>query len=222
MQVFSKESVLHIRSKLELYAIKTDAKPCFGLEYNQDFVGLEYLTPLFNAIQNNNVLKIHYHDYCEEKPQTLTFHPQYLKQYNKRWFVFGCKEERPDKIRKLLLDCIEGIEPAPEFAYRKLDIDWSEYFEDVIGVTNTRRAPIEKVHFLVHGNTAHYIEKNPLHGTQKNKWIDENTLDVSLEVKVNKELERILLSYAPDITILEPQTLVDKHKENLQEAIEKY
>jgi predicted DNA-binding transcriptional regulator YafY len=78
------------------------------------------------------------------------------------------------------------------------------------------------VHFLVYGKTAHYIENNPLHGSQVNHRIDENTLEVKLKVKINKELERILLSYAPDIRLLAPAKLVKTHREQLDEAIKRY
>lgn len=208
-------------SKLKLYAIKTETRPCFSLEHNELLKGIEYLTPLFNAIQNNSVLKIRYHDFGE-KPQTLTFHPQFLKQYNNRWFVMGCKEERPGKIRPLSLDRIEGIEPAPEYNYRNTNTDWDEYFDDMVGVSTSTKTPVETVHFLVYGKTAHYIENNPLHGSQVNHWIDENTLDIKLKVKINKELERILLSYAPDIRLLAPAQLVKTHREQLAEAIKRY
>ncbi|MBQ4398833.1 MAG: WYL domain-containing protein [Bacteroidales bacterium] len=62
----------------------------------------------------------------------------------------------------------------------------------------------------------------PIHGTQKAKWIDDHTLDVRINVKINTELKRILLSYVPYITILSPQSLVDSHKESLRKALEQY
>ena len=89
-------------------------------------------------------------------------------------------------------------------------------------MTKIQNDPVEKVHFRVHDKTTHYIFTKPFHGSQIAKWIDENTLDVTLEVKINYELERLLLSYAPSITILEPQSLVEKHKESLQMALKRY
>lgn len=101
-------------------------------------------------------------------------------------------------------------------------MDWNEYFDDIIGVTNMENAPIETVHFLVHGKTAHYLYTKPLHGSQSAKWLDSNTIDVTLKVKINYELKRTLLSYAPSITILAPQSLVEEHKKDLQKALEQY
>ena len=208
-------------AKLGLTALNTEAKPCFGLEHNEFVGGLSYLTPLFNAIQYNTVLLIDYKPFDEEEMH-LVFHPHYLKQYNNRWYIFGMEQSHPDQIWNLALDRIENIETTKDYPYIKLDVDWNEYFDDIIGVTNIDNAPVEKIHLLVHGKTAHYLYTKPLHGSQVAKWLDDNTLEITLHVKINYELKRTLLSYAPFITILEPQSLVDSHKESLETALAQY
>ncbi len=208
-------------AKLGLTALNTEAKPCFGLDHNEYVGGLSFLTPLFNAIQYNNVLKIGYKPFDEES-MDLVFHPQYLKQYNNRWYIFGVEQNHQDQIWNLALDRIESLATTKDYTYIKLDVDWNEYFEDIIGVTNLDNAPVEKIHILVHGKTAHYLYTKPLHGSQIPKWVDDNTLEITLHVKINFELTRTLLSYAPYITILEPQSLIDSHKECLRKALEQY
>lgn len=207
-------------AKIGMMAHDTDPKPCFGLDYNMDVEGTEYLTPLFNAIQENTVMAIKYKPYDEEV-QDFIFHPQFLKQYNGRWFIFGVEQSHSDQIWNLALDRIQNVNPT-NLPYTPLDVDWKDYLDEIIGVTNDETAPVEEVHFLVHGKTAHYIETKPLHGTQKPKWIDDQTLDIRIYVKINYELKRLLLSYAPSITILSPQSLVEEHKKDLQKALEQY
>lgn len=208
-------------AKLGLTALNTDAKPCFGLDHNEFVSGLSYLTPLFNAIQYNMVLLIDYKPFDEEEMH-LVFHPQYLKQYSNRWYIFGMVQNHQDQIWNLALDRIENLSTTKDYPYIKSEVDWNEYFDDIIGVTNLDNAPVEKIHFLVHGKTAHYLYTKPIHGSQHHSWLDETTLDVTLNVKINFELTRTLLSYAPFITILSPQSLVDSHKESLQKALEQY
>lgn len=208
-------------AKLGLMALNTNAKACFGLDHNEFVEGLSHLTPLFNAIQYETVLKINYKPFDAEA-MNVVFHPQFLKQYNNRWYIMGVEETHRDQIWNLALDRIQSIETTKDYPYIKLDIDWNEYFEDIIGVTNVENAPVETVHFLVHGKTAHYIYTKPLHGSQVAKWLNNGVLDVKLEVKTNYELEMLLLSYAPSITILAPQSLVEKHKESLQNALNGY
>ncbi len=208
-------------AKIGLNAMNTEAKPCFSIDHNDYVGGLEYLTPLFNAIQYETTLKISYKPFKADT-MDIVFHPQFLKQYNNRWYIMGIEENHRDQIWSLALDRIQNIKTTKDYPYTKLNIDWDKYFDDIIGVTNNESAPVEKVHFLVHDKTTHYIFTKPLHKSQDHKWIDEDTLDVTLEVKINYELEKLLLSYAPNITILEPQSLVEKHKESLQMALERY
>ena len=208
-------------AKLGLTALNTEAKPCFGLDHNEYVGGLSYLTPLFNAIQYNTVLIIGYKPF-EEEAMELVFHPHYLKQYNNRWYIFGVEQNHPDQIWNLGLDRIESVEATKDYPYIPSKAEWKYYFDDIIGVTNFEDAPVEKVRFHVHGKTAHYLYTKPLHGSQIPKWLDDNTLEITLHVKINFELTRTLLSYAPYITILEPQSLIDAHKESLKKALEQY
>lgn len=100
-------------------------------------------------------------------------------------------------------------------------IDWLEYFDDIIGVTKPVDAVLENVvlHFV--GKTGKYMETKPLHGSQKSSWLYYQTLSVSLHLIINYELERLILSYADSVTVLQPIGLVAKIKERLVEALRK-
>ena len=207
-------------AKISMMAYGVNTKPCFGLDYNADVQGTDFIRPLFNAIQENTVVTIKYKPF-EEDAKEFIIHPQFLKQYNGRWYILGLEQIHPDQIWILALDRIQSIEPT-KLPYTALDVDWNEYLYEIIGVTNIADDPVEEVHFLAHKKTAHYIDTKPIHGTQKAKWIDDHTLDVRINVKINTELKRLLLSYVPFITILSPQSLVEEHKDSLKKALEQY
>ena len=206
--------------KIGMMAYDTDAEHCFELDHNNYVGGTEHITPLFNAIQYQAVQSIHYKPFDEEEKE-LVFHPQFLKQYNNRWYIFGIEQEHPDEVWNLALDRIVSIKPT-KLPYIKLDKNWQDYFSDIIGVTNYKDAPVEEVQFVVYGKTAHYLYTKPIHESQVSHWNEDGSLDVKLKVKINYELKRLLLSYAADITILSPQSLVYAHKESLRKALEQY
>lgn len=206
--------------KIGMMAYDTEAEHCFELDHNAYVGGTEHITPLFNAIQYQAVQSIRYKPFDEEEKE-LVFHPQFLKQYNNRWYIFGMEQEHPDEVWNLALDRIVSIKPT-KLPYIKLDMNWQDYFSDIIGVTNYKDAPVEEVHFMVHGKTARYLYTKPIHESQIPHWNEDGSLDVKLKVKINYELKRLLLSYAADITILSPQSLVDSHKESLRKALEQY
>jgi predicted DNA-binding transcriptional regulator YafY len=104
---------------------------------------------------------------------------------------------------------------AKRVKYFEVELDWEEeYFADIIGVTNfENESPVEiKLRFL--NGRGNYVETKPLHPSQKPvSWIDSQTADVSLFVKVNNELEAMLLSYGKDLEVIEPKELKKRLKE---------
>lgn len=211
------EALRESLSNIEILSVGSQATPCIEFEENPYIVGLQHLQPLNNAIQSHSAQELVYEPYGKPA-KTYRFHPQYLKQYNHRWYVFGVTTDYPKSVSTFPLDRIVKLEPITD-NYIVSDIDWSEYFDDVVGVSILPQGKVEEVHFLVHGKTGRYIESNPIHCTQRHKWIDEETLDVRLSVKVNYEFSRILMSYADSITLIGPQYLVEELKAKLQKAM---
>lgn len=186
-----------------------------SFEANWDYEGLPNITPIFNAIVNQRVLKITYKDFKADEPYVLTFHPYYLKQYNSRWFAFGLNGENKNPYWNLALDRILSIVETQE-SYHFTEINWEEYFDDIIGVTRKQDAELVEVRLLYTPDQAPYIKTKPLHSSQRQLKEDENGLEVSIKVVPNYELERMLLSFGDTVQVLEPIFLRDqvetKHK----------
>jgi predicted DNA-binding transcriptional regulator YafY len=104
-----------------------------SFDHNEYLQGLEYLPQLYQSIINQVPLEIEYKPFKKDKSDNLTIHPYYLKQYNKRWFVFGLNEDN-GKLNNLALDRIRKIEPKTIKFKKNETIDFKEYFEDVVGV----------------------------------------------------------------------------------------
>ena len=85
----------------------------------------------------------------------------------------------------------------------------------MIGVSKPIDGKIEEV--ILHFNqlTGKYMENKSIHETQRNKWINEHTLEVRIKVYLNYELERLVLSYSESVKVIEPQHLIDKIKSRL-------
>jgi predicted DNA-binding transcriptional regulator YafY len=132
-----------------------------------------------------------------------------LKQYNNRWFLFGLNEVNNKYDWNLALDRIISITETQKKYKENDQVDWSEYFEDIIGVTKPLGLQTEKVVLHFYGKTGKYIESKPIHGSQKSKWIDSNTLQVELNIIINYEFVRLILSYADNVKVIEPLLLID-------------
>jgi predicted DNA-binding transcriptional regulator YafY len=190
-------------------------------EQNDYLHGLEHITPLYNAILYNKTLNVSYKSFKSENNQQITFHPYYLKQYKNRWFIFGLNEGI-NLITNLALDRIVEIEDSKQAYILNTTIDFSEYFEDVIGVTLDNEAKLEKIQLKISNELYPYIQTKPLHGSQKKKEKGDNYIVIELEVIPNYELESLILSYGEGIEVLTPTILRNKIKNRVQMILNNY
>lgn len=185
-------------------------KEVISLDANIDLTGLNFIKPIFDAITNKAVLKVNYQDFKSLESYQIIFHPYYLRRFNNRWFAFGLNQEKHGTIWNLALDRIQALNDS-DLAYQEQEIDWDDYFYDIIGVTRPEGKEIEKVVLKFSQEQAPYIITKPLHPTQKRKDV-ENGLEVSIEVIPNFELERLILSFGDSVEIISPLWLREKIK----------
>jgi predicted DNA-binding transcriptional regulator YafY len=199
-------------------ASKEVANTIIEFDNNQYLKGIEHLSTLHKAIYYKKVLDIKYYPYENDKAYNILIHPYFLKQYNNRWFLFGYHPEKEKHDWNLAIDRIVDIQEAKSKYSKNTQIDWQEYFDDIIGVTNPSEKVPENIVLHFYGKTGRYMETKPLHGSQKSKWLEQNVLEVKLYLKINYELERLILSYADSVKVIEPLSLIKIIKERLQKA----
>lgn len=189
---------------------------------NQYLKGIEHLGPLHNAIYYKKILCINYQPFQNDVPFDVIIHPYFLKQYNNRWFLFGYNPEKEKYDWNMAIDRMISLKEEKGKYQKNNKIDWQEYFEDIIGVTKPMGAEPEKVVLNFTGRTGKYMETKPIHGSQKSKWLNENTLEVVLQIIINYELERLILSYADNVFIVKPKSLSNSVKNRLMDALIQY
>lgn len=202
------------------FDLKENNQTVIGYSDNIDYAGYNLISPLFEAITNQTVLKINYHPF-NKNIETYVFHPQYLKQYNNRWFLFGYNQTYEVQKWNLALDRIKDFSQVNE-KYLKSDIDWNDHFENMIGVTVPLNKEVEEVELVFSKEQAPYVQTKPLHPSQKSKIINDIELLVKLKLVVNYELEMKLLSFGDKVTVIKPVELKNRIKERLSQALNNY
>lgn len=192
-----------------------------GFDENLDLEGMDNFTPLFNAIVDKQPLKLTYQSFRMDSKETIIVHPYYLKQYNKRWFLIAWNDEK-DFMANYAFDRIKGIEDA-NVPYKPTDVNFFDYFEDMIGVSKDTRTEPQTVKLWVSAAQWPYIKTKPLHGaTQRLVSLDEKGAVITIEVYLNYELEQQILSFGEKVKVLEPAVLKERIKERLAGAITNY
>lgn len=202
----------HIRSSLE-----------------QNLTNIDLLPLFYKAITDSQVLRFSYQPFGQEAFE-LIFHPQFLKEYNGRWFVFGNANREPYQAFNVPLDRIvgevcevDGVEyiPAPQGFYR-------QYFMNIIGVTHEEGAKVEEVIIRTKTEYQHgLLLTKPLHHSQKEimsfgehngQWYGE----VRLTIEPNRELRGKILTYGQYLEVVQPQSLREQIKEIIRKQMDQY
>lgn len=205
----------------DTFKLKGNIQSSVGFEHNTFLKGLNHFSGIFNSIQHERALIIAYQGYRQESPIRVILHPWYLKQFNNRWFLFGLNEDY-NSITNLALDRIIEFKESKIKFHKNDEVNFDEYFDDVIGVTVKRDAPIEKLRIKLSKEIWPYIESKPLHGSQKIKGRTESEVMIELAVQINHELMALLFSYMDAIEVIEPDSLRERFKMLSETVYKKY
>lgn len=101
------------------------------------------------------------------------------------------------------------------------DIDFNEYFKDIVGVTLPEEHPVaEEVLLKFDEARFPYVVNKPIHPSQEVE--DEEQRIIKLMVRPNKELEARIFSYGNQVEVLKPEWLRRQIAEKIENLLKKY
>ena len=195
----------------------------------QNLTNIDLLPVFYKAITNKQVLRFAYQRFGQE-PFTLTFHPQFLKEYNGRWFVFGEADREPYQAYNVPLDRIVGeVNEVDDVNYISAPKGfYQNFFKNIIGVTHEKDAKVEEVIIRTKTEYQHgLLLTKPLHHSQKEKHLfgeheDGTYGEVSLMIEPNRELRGRILMYGENLEVMQPLSLRKQIKEIIMKQMELY
>ncbi len=114
-------------------------------------------------------------------------------------------------------------------------IEIDEHFDDIVGVTYIKEAPVEKVIFAGSPREIQFIITKPLHWTQKKPYAEEQArlheeypnvpsdwIFLTIECKWNFELITTLFSFGERIIVLSPDRVVYDMQKKIKMMIKHY
>lgn len=211
------ECVTHIEDQC-LSNVYTTSESVVSFQQNDQLKGLKHFTPLFQAIVKRQPLSILYEPFGQLYEE-WTIHPYYLKQFNNRWYLLGFNPAK-NGLTHIGLDRIARIrEVTGKYIDKPKDFDFErDYFNEIYGVTMPKNQPIWTVKLQFDEKRWPYIESKPIHVSQK--VIGERSIQI--DVRPNKDLDALLLSYGDQCKILEPKWLQSSIKAKFEAAVKIY
>lgn len=178
-----------------------NASSVVSFQSNLDLKGLKYFGMLFQAILSKRVLKLKYTPFGKSQI-TATIYPYFLKEFNDRWYLIA-QAKGYDSYAHYALDRIDDFEEMA-IPYKEPDIEFEDYFDDVIGVT-VSGGDSEDIALRINKPRFEYIRTKPLHLSQRIVEENDYFAVVTINVRINKELESLVLSFGNDIDVLSPE-----------------
>lgn len=212
------EWIGEIVSRLEnSFQLTGSPRGVIGFEQNVDIAGIEHLSTLFGYIINKRCVEVVYRKFSGAE-LTWQIHPYYIKQYNQRWFLFG-RNSKYDNITNIPLDRIIAVKGI-DIPYIDTDINFDEYFDDVVGVTIPADGTPEEVVLKFSPYRFPYVHSKPLHWSQK--IVDHEQGIVKIKVIPNRELISLIGSFGADVEVIAPTSLREEISRQIQELQKKY
>lgn len=190
------------------------------------------LAKLFAIISKKQVVQIRYKKFQSSDSIDVILHPYLLKEYNRRWFLFGAGNE-DGLILNFPIDRIVQCVATETPEYRPYDGDINAIFDNIIGVTYKNGAEVRKIDFWVSRKNYDYVSTKPIHKTQKR--LDNSAAlsqkyapllgdgeFLSIECQDNYELIRELASFGDELVVISPRDIQDKIFAFVNNLSEKY
>jgi len=182
--------------------------------------GIQYFDPIVRAIENREVLRLYYLPFYEDKPYFNDVHPYLLKEHQSRWYLVGLNAFK-GKIRTYALDRIRDLQVAEGAEYSLPAFDTEAYFKYAIGIIAPEgRPPLIKL--AVQKTQAQYLITRPWHDSQNIVEENEEEVVFSFRVHPSYEFRSLVFSLGKDGTILEPASLREEMKQELEQILKQY
>jgi predicted DNA-binding transcriptional regulator YafY len=191
---------------------------------SNNYIGIEYLQTFLKAIEMNRQVHFSYRTQFKTVSERSVI-PQFLKEYQGRWYLMGLDLNKNEALRIFGLDRIENLKVGDKLGYKR-PAEALALFEDMIGVdTRTLNPEVKsavKVTFKAYETLPNYFKSLPFHKTQQlEKETDDYTV-FSIKVFLNYEFKQQVFMYSPFIEITEPQWLADTIKNDLLRTAKRY
>lgn len=187
---------------------ETESSKILFYDQNEEYKGIQHLKPLYLAIKKKEALQITFKGFKDQESRVFDFHPHLLKQYNRRWFVFGLNSSIGIKEWSIPLDeRLIGFKVLEDVEYVESDTEWDAFFRTMVGVVRLADAQVVRVVLRFHNGREQYFKTKPFQPDYE-EFLEDNKEDqVWFETILNNELVQQILSYGKDVEVLEPEEL---------------
>ena len=153
-------------------------------------------------------------------PHAVTLEPHFVRIFKQLWYVVGYNV-KDRKVKTYSLDRMTDLSLTDHSFKYSDNVDAQRFFYDCFGITTTDDPP-QSIRLKVNSLQAKYLRALPLHHSQREETVFDSYSIFSYRLCVTYDLIEQLLSYGPEVEVLQPQSLRSTIKARLEAALSQY
>ena len=165
-----------------------------------------FLADIIQAIRDNYKLEIRYKSYRKTEEETFIIEPYFLKEFKRRWYLYGYKGDA-DGPHMMALDRMIDVDIIPEEFIMPENFMADDYFRGIYGARVYPNMKREMVKLKVYGAQAQYFRSLPLHSSQKEIEENDKYSVFTYFLTPDYDYKQDVLSFGDKVEVLEPKEL---------------
>lgn len=211
MEAFDFISTLKMSEDLTQYIYFEKRKP----------KGTNHFYGLLHAIRNRLIIDLSHRKFEYDEPIKRLVEPYGLKESKGRWYLLA-KEVDKDKIKTFGLDRIVDFDITKKRFSVPEKYNANEAFNYCFGVINLTDVNPQEIILSFDPFQGNYIKSYPLHESQSIVIDNEEELRIRLFLIVTEDLVMEVLSYAENVRVISPKSLIEEVQQHYKNALNQY
>lgn len=181
----------------------------------------KFLADIIQAIRDNYKLEIRYKSYRKTEEETFIIEPYFLKEFKRRWYLYGYKGDA-DGPHMMALDKMIDVDIIPEEFTMPEEVMAEDYFRCIYGARVYPNMKREIVKLKVYGTQVQYFRSLPLHSSQKEVETNDKYSVFTYFITPDYDFKQDVLSFGGKVEVLEPKELREEMKRIIKSLIIRY
>lgn len=187
--------------------------------------GQNYLHPIIEAMKENHVLNITYHNYWKNKEHNFNVQPYCVKLFRQRWYMVAQSTNSYYYEKGPLIYALDRIKylQATKDTF-EMPKDWTakDFFEGYFGIIANQSIKIQSIKLKVSAGQANYIRNLQMHESQKEIERNEKYSIFTYYLHPTFDFQQELLWNGEDMEVLEPKWLRNEIASKIKRMWNKY
>lgn len=196
-----------------------EALQYIAFDSSDNLKGVHQLRNLLMAIRSNRIICFDHSSFQKGVTFSYTIYPYLLKEYNRRWFIYGFCTEVND-FRIFGIDRISNMVLSDETFKPLENFKATDVFKNIVGISLKafQDQPVQTIVISSDPEQGLYFKSLPWHSSFTVLRDTPQEFRFSVRLMPNYEFIQLMLKYCNRIKVIEPQWLRKKMSNILSEA----